>query len=202
MARRLIGTAVTDSNGEATITYTGTGAGKLNVVAESGTFVSQPYTVHDCIKYDKGNTANTIWTLGNNSNAQLDLVDNSYRKLSEITTGTDAWISVKIDHACTLEFDVQVITTNLGRAFCQYGQSQNATTKLNIPLPSGMRTNDWHHLKLSLSNGTITISSPELETPVTMDLSNYDSTIDMYFRFRTDTEITEICFKEFEYYPI
>ena len=52
MARRLIGTAVTDSNGEATITYTGTGAGKLNVVAESGTFVSQPYSILDTLFFD------------------------------------------------------------------------------------------------------------------------------------------------------
>lgn len=56
MARRLIGTAVTDSNGEATITYTGTGAGKLNVVAESGTFVSEPYPVTDAFIMDTGLT--------------------------------------------------------------------------------------------------------------------------------------------------
>lgn len=53
MARRLIGTAVTDSNGEATITYTGTGAGKLNVVAESGTFLSETYELIDCGFYDE-----------------------------------------------------------------------------------------------------------------------------------------------------
>ena len=52
MVRRLIGTAVTNSNGEATITYTGTGAGKLNIVAESGTFVSEAYEVLDCSFYD------------------------------------------------------------------------------------------------------------------------------------------------------
>lgn len=62
MARRLIGTAVTDSNGEATITYTGTGAGKLNVVAESGTFQSTPYPVTDCIvKEDSDVTASKTY---------------------------------------------------------------------------------------------------------------------------------------------
>lgn len=52
MARKLIGTAVTDENGEATITYTGTGAGKLNIVAESGTFQSEIYGLTDAIFYD------------------------------------------------------------------------------------------------------------------------------------------------------
>lgn len=67
MARRLIGTAVTDSNGEATITYTGTGAGKLNVVAESGTFVSQPSTVIDATVLDRATSSdknNNMWASG------------------------------------------------------------------------------------------------------------------------------------------
>lgn len=54
MARKLIGTAVTDENGEATITYTGTGAGKLNIVAESGTFVSETYELIDGLFQDVG----------------------------------------------------------------------------------------------------------------------------------------------------
>lgn len=47
MARRLLGTAVTDENGEATIEYTGTGAGELHIVAESGTFSSNVITIDD-----------------------------------------------------------------------------------------------------------------------------------------------------------
>ena len=208
MVLRFLGESVTDSNGNAVLEdgYTGTGAGLVDIIAQTtideSTVVSQPYEVVDCIKYDKGNTANTIWTLGNNSNAQLDLVDNSYRKLSEITTGTDAWVYLKIDHSCVCEFDVQVTTTNYGRAFCQYGQSANASTRANITLPSAVQSSNWHHIKLSLQNGVVTMTSDELSNPVTYNLSSYDASMDMYFRFRTDTEITEISFKEFEYYPI
>ena len=202
MVKVKLGEATTNSSGVAEFTYTGSGVGELEVTAEYGSLVSTPYEVHDCIKYDKGNTANTIWTTGNNSNAQLDLVDNSYRKLSEITVGTDAWVYLKIDHSCVCEFDVQVITTDYTRSFCQYGQTANATTRANIKLPPAMQSSNWHHIKLSLQNGVVTMTSDELSNPVTYNLSSYDATMDMYFRFRTDTEITEISFKEFEYYPL
>ena len=41
MARRLIGTGTTDSNGKVSVTYTGTGAGKLQIVEESGSLLSE-----------------------------------------------------------------------------------------------------------------------------------------------------------------
>ena len=54
MAKQLIGTAVTNENGVATFTYTGTGAGKLNIVAESGSLVSETYEIWDYLVYDDG----------------------------------------------------------------------------------------------------------------------------------------------------
>ena len=62
MAKRLIGTATTNSQGIATITYTGTGAGKLQFVAESGGLQSEIYELYDCLKVDDGSStyANTF----------------------------------------------------------------------------------------------------------------------------------------------
>ena len=204
--RKKIGSGITDSNGVASCNYTGKAVGKMNVVAETKTddriLQSEIYELCDCIKYDKGNTANTLWTLGNNSNAQLDLVDNSYRKLSEITTGTDAWVYLKIDHQCALEFDIKVTATTYADGFAQFGQSANANTRRNINFPSAMQNGNWHHVKLALENGVVTLTSDELTSPVTFNLQSYDSTMDLYFRFRTVDSVTEISFKEFEYYPI
>ena len=59
MVRRLIGTVYTDENGESVITYHGTSAGKMNIVMESGDFVSEPHEVIDCIYYDPGVDGNT-----------------------------------------------------------------------------------------------------------------------------------------------
>lgn len=57
MTRKLLGTAVTDENGEAIIEYTGTGVGKLHIVAESGTFSSNVITIND---YDPTIDSETI----------------------------------------------------------------------------------------------------------------------------------------------
>lgn len=55
MTKTLIGTATTDANGVATITYESTGAGDVNIIAEcessSGTLVSEIYEVEDCSYY-------------------------------------------------------------------------------------------------------------------------------------------------------
>lgn len=71
-----------------------------------------------------------------------------------------------------------------------------------MPLLSTLQDGNWHHIKLTLQNGVAVMSSSETSTTQSFTLSNYDSTLDMYFRFRTLAEITEISFKEFEYYPI
>ena len=65
MVKKLLGTAITDENGVATFTYTGTGAGKMNIVAESGGFVSETFVVLDTLFYDgmiTGNDNNSSWS--------------------------------------------------------------------------------------------------------------------------------------------
>ena len=64
MARRLIGTGITNSQGVAIMNkdaqgnpitgYTGVGAGRLQIVAESGTLQSETYELYDCMFYDDG----------------------------------------------------------------------------------------------------------------------------------------------------
>ena len=66
MARRLIGTGTTDSNGKVSVTYTGTGAGKLQIVAESGSLLSEIYEIFDCLF--KGSGTTTGWY----GNVELD----------------------------------------------------------------------------------------------------------------------------------
>ena len=54
MARRLIGTGTTNASGIASITYTGTGAGKLHLIAESGDLKSSTYEITDAKYIDDG----------------------------------------------------------------------------------------------------------------------------------------------------
>ena len=66
MARRLIGTGTTDSNGRITVSYTGTGAGKLQLVAVNGNLLSETYVLTDCLFYQAGTSEppTNTWVLG------------------------------------------------------------------------------------------------------------------------------------------
>ena len=216
---RYLGYGVTNENGVAKLeynsegqkrdhSYVGVGAGEIDVVASldnpvsSGSIVSETLSVWDTIKYDKGNTVNTLWSFGNNDNAQLDVIDNSYRKLSEITTGSDAWVYLKIDHSCACEFDAQIVATNYATSFFQLGQSPNASSRIEKGFWDTLRDSNWHHIKLSISDGQYSITSPDSSIIISDSIPSYDSSQDMYFRFRTLANVTEINFKEFKYYSI
>lgn len=90
MAKTLIGTATTDANGVATITYTATGAGDITIQAESesnGSLVTETYSVEDCL-YARV----TEW---------------SYTKLNttENVTKLDTDLSLTLPNSFTMEWD-------------------------------------------------------------------------------------------------
>ena len=105
MVYKYLGYGVTDSNGVAKLdhdaegqelqhSYTGVGAGEVDVVASldnpvsSGSIVSGTLPVFDCYKYDEGLEAtghhNDIWTIQNGSLNR----DTEYSILKESTVGT------------------------------------------------------------------------------------------------------------------
>ena len=87
MALRKIGEGITDANGRFVMSYTGTGAGKLQLVAKYGEVLSQTYEVIDCIYYD-GMTSDTnanYYFNGNNGTTLSYATDNQALK---ITCGT------------------------------------------------------------------------------------------------------------------
>lgn len=134
MARRLIGTAVTDSNGEATITYTGTGAGKLNVVAESGTFQSEPYSIIDAIAKDNGTTDTSLWA---SSTATIDRTSGQYTEF--IGTGSSNSIyftknstSDYFDKDTSYAFEFDCLNANASSIYIYQGS--NSKGGIGIPV--------------------------------------------------------------------
>ena len=71
MAKILIGTATTDANGVATITYTPTGTGDVTIQAESGNLSSETYKVQDIYFY-RGQEYSLTKTSGNVLNQAFD----------------------------------------------------------------------------------------------------------------------------------
>lgn len=61
MALELIDTQTTDSNGEASITYTGAGAGEIEFRAKVSTLLQETYGIGDYLFWDNGVDENTNW---------------------------------------------------------------------------------------------------------------------------------------------
>lgn len=65
MVKKLLATLTTDSQGRATYTYTGIGAGDVKFSAEStnnGNLVSEIYSIQDCLLYDVDGFSKTTTT--------------------------------------------------------------------------------------------------------------------------------------------
>ena len=89
MAKRLIGTATTNNNGVATLTYTGTGAGEVDLTAcyyeedTSSIIQSETFAITDALFYCQGTTGNvnSNWVaetgLTSNPDAEGNLLSNS-----------------------------------------------------------------------------------------------------------------------------
>ena len=125
MARILIGEGVTDANGKVSVSYEGKGAGVLQIVAESGSLLSETYSLIDCGFYDPAidNTKASSYTY-NNSQLSVAYSDNGTKitYLQEATTNVQffyndsAISSTKIGNYYTIlnnmavEFDLTELT--------------------------------------------------------------------------------------------
>lgn len=90
---RYIGQGETNSNGVASINYTGIGKGKMEVVASTdrpivdGSLQSVTYSILDCIFYDEATSSATKNPNWNSSNISVNY-ENGYCVLSKTSTGT------------------------------------------------------------------------------------------------------------------
>ena len=112
MARRLIGTGKTGTDGSVTIPYTGIGAGIMDLQVETeigGETVSQNFSVTDCLIYDSGindGQKNTDVTIGTNVTEQ---VSNEGTTL-ECTNGTSL-VAAQYTYNSIISGDFETIIT-------------------------------------------------------------------------------------------
>ncbi|WP_296887215.1 hypothetical protein [uncultured Methanobrevibacter sp.] len=112
MARRLIGTGKTGTDGSVTIPYTGIGAGIMDLQVETeigGETVSQNFSITDCLIYDSGindGQKNTNVTIGTNVTEQ---VSNEGTTL-ECTNGTSL-VAAQYTYNSIISGDFETIIT-------------------------------------------------------------------------------------------
>ena len=144
MAERLIGTGTTNANGVASVTYTGNGRGKIDIVAKSGRIQSEIYETIDGMFSDLGTSdKSSSYTLSNVVYAQTD----DYIILNNSTGGT-RWVRVNVGGSSSyldnqtdycIEIDVKNInSTQLAIVFD--GTSVNVKDYVS--------TSDFTHIKI------------------------------------------------------
>ena len=117
MVKRLLGTATTDSSGVATLNYTGTGKGKIQLIAETndGSLSSTAYEIIDSYFYDDGGTGSTanwynsspdVLTVTKESDGTLLSSTGACNYFSNSTNTTNRYL----ENAWCVEFDVVTYT--------------------------------------------------------------------------------------------
>jgi hypothetical protein len=214
-----IGYGITDENGECTLdhnmdgeslshSYTGTGAGKIDIVASldpnvsssgEGT-VSQEIYVIDAIYKDTGidGTASDIWY--NQQNA-VNTRGAEYSEISE--NGGTAILRLKTTNSIDktnicVEFDVwqdgsatnnfmSFVNTSMGTYSGTYSLSQ-----LNL------QTETWNHIKLVVDSSGVVTPNGITSAQKTLNVN----TEKMLFAFLTNGDITKVRFKNWCIYTI
>lgn len=152
---RLLGSGVTDANGVASYTYTGAGAGELDLVASTSnpitqsSLVSETYELYDTLFYDSGTSAppENTWVINGFETSYSEngttLTSTSYSTCFANKKGTGA-NPIDWDSPVCVEFDIGNLncsdggiqiydnTNNCSRAFSQLGITGNNHIKILV----------------------------------------------------------------------
>jgi hypothetical protein len=214
-----LGYGVTDSNGKAkleydsegdplTHSYTGTGAGEIDIVASldnpvsSGSIVSETYEVLDCYVKDMGtlNDHNdSMWT------AQNVTFTPRQAEYTDIVKGTGSSLLVSSDLpiGSVIEFEMRQIggtTTNYILGLRQGNSFLGNGTRL---YDLGANVDEWVRIKVELKDDGYAIATNLDDTSKTDQVNSTAYTSDPKFAFwLSDTAITDLYFRNFKVYPI
>lgn len=185
----LIGVAITNVNGVATVGYTGKGTGDLNIksITANGIIQSEIFEVLDSLLYDPATTFDT-----NKWNNQGVTATYNSETGTTITTDTDYRYASKysLTDGLIIEFDL-FIPSSIQNNPNLYIRGQS--TQLGSSL---YQRDVWHKIRIELGTSTLKIYC-DGDNTVDTTLSNPNAT----FQFRVANQ-TSISFKNFVIYPI
>ena len=199
---------VSVTNGVATYSYSGTGAGKKEFYVKHGSVVSQPYTVTDCIAYDKGilndpDTHTSQWQI-NTSRSSIEAQEDGtlLQWISQFSIDYFVTPSATSEYCYSgdnvFEFDAVSVK---GEIRMQLVDSSDNIIEHRIYGNSFVANS---HFKFSFQNGVVTAQIND-GTPFTINPSPSALTGNYAFRFRMPTTSTtdeHIKFKNMKVYPI
>ena len=197
--RRLIGTGTTDSNGQVTVTYTGSGAGKLDVIAECGDLQSETYTLYDVLFKDIGtDTEYTDWT----SLINMDIARTTESVLTptDPTTSGAAYLTIS---SYTVPFNIEFdfcmdFTGNAGSGVLSIRQGTSSKASVS-PNALGLTSGEYSHIKLTVTSTELKINVDGTDkTPLT-----HDGVFNRFYIWQNGNMAWQsIKYKNFIIYPI
>lgn len=174
MARRLLGTGTTNSSGVATLSYTGSGLGKIQVVATSGELESDRFEMWDVLKYDFGTYGNhndSIW-----SNTTKFSRQTGYTLVNENLDMEDNFVSNIImsgNKTIELKLSMNPIPSNAGSVI-QFRNGSSTVVGNISPAQLGL-SSSFADIKIIVMNRVVTAISSATDTPHSFTLSDtYD----------------------------
>ena len=174
MAKRLIGSGTTGTDGSVSIPYNGTGAGLVNLSVETeidGSIVSVPLSVWDTLFYDDGVTDPKTANWQNYSNRLTISVDENGTTIAhEGSSGTGYYFTDNFEVSYSLpvviEFDC-VSYSNYNSCGLDFvnGSTDNNKTMNALGIQQG------DHVKIVYDGATISTYRNGSTTPITNSLS-------------------------------
>lgn len=202
MARRLIGTGTTNAQGIATCnaTYTGVGAGKLQIIAVSGDLESQTYELTDCEYLDPATTSkynDSRWYQWDSypSTVTRGTTETTIEKQTSSTTGYHIYSHPDAFGDELAEFDVYVTSTVNNDIFLQIRTSNRTVVKQVALSTFNLSAGEWYHFIIDFKTGTISNTTNTNTSTFTTDGSKA-----IYLAVQTGQD--NIKYKNFMIYPI
>lgn len=202
MAKRYLGYGYTNAQGVAkleydadgeplTHSYTGVGAGKMDIVAESGSLQSETYSIIDGTFLDRAISTDyndTGWT---NTNLVSTLNRDDGTKIEQSNTSSygGRYRTPSSTTNICIEFDVYIADANAG--FCSF---RNGSTSVKQIYPSNINADvgAWYHLKIKVTDGYYYLNDSSSGTSL--------STWNRFFITSSNGNSTR--YKNFVIYPI
>ena len=196
-----------DANGDPiTHSYTGTGAGKVDIVASTdkpvdisdSSLQSEIYEVLDATFKDMG-TDSDYGTWSNWTGYEADITRNSEYTSMKIATGkTDArrYKSISLTDFC-IEFDVLLKSNSVEDVFATIRNVWSVLGNMSLNR-FNLSLNNWHHIKMTCNENTVVVTNDTNSTSYTYSLSN---TFER-FLFQIGSNSQELQYKNFVIYPI
>ena len=174
------GSKTTNSNGQATIPYIGTGVGDVQVIVSYGTLLQETFVLEDYLKYDVG-------TIANHNDAIWNAVTYLTRNIEDTTFTNTAvsTINTGISNNIIIEFDLKYNTGSTSPVIqIREGSSNILLSATRQQL--GLSNNEYTHIKISINDNQAVISNSTNTNTVVGDVTGFNR---FYFRIGANETI-------------